>query len=116
MAVQQEPGKQERIPNGEAAAAIIAAGVGSLALGVFTVLAEAFPSFKNNIKFYDPSGPLSGKTTLAVVVWLIAWALLYLRWRKKDLEFGKVFWASIALIGLGVVGTFPKFFELFTRG
>lgn len=110
------PGKEERIPNGEAAAAILAAAIGCLALGVFVVLAEASAGFKNGIRFYMPAGPLSGKTTLAVLVWVVAWAALHYFWRKKDLDFSKVFWASMVLIGLGVIGTFPKFFDLFAGG
>jgi hypothetical protein len=58
---------------GKALAAMVAAGVGCAALGVLTTLAELSPGLKNVLNFYDPVGPLSGKTTVAVIVWLIAW-------------------------------------------
>ncbi len=107
---------QERLPNGEAAAAIVAAGVGISALGLFTVLAAALGGFKDAMNFYGPAGPLSGKTTLAVAVWLIAWGGLHYRWRKKDVEFTRWFTIGLVLIGVGAIGTFPKFFDLFSRG
>ena len=61
---------------GKALAAMVAAGVGSAALGVLTTLAELSPGLKNILNFYDPVGPLSGKTTVAVIIWLIAWYAL----------------------------------------
>jgi len=60
---------QETLTNGPAAAAILASGIGSMALGLFTTLAQAITSIKNALNLYDPAGPLSGKTTVAVVVW-----------------------------------------------
>lgn len=113
---QQESEQQARISNGPAAAAILASGVGSVALGAFTVAAEASTGLKNALSFYDPSGPLSGKTTLAVAVWLVAWLALHLMWRKKDVDLTRTFWVTGALIALGVIGTFPPFFELFAGG
>jgi hypothetical protein len=42
-----------------------------VALGVWTTLAELSPVKRLNVS--DPVGPLNGKTTVAVIVWLIAW-------------------------------------------
>jgi len=44
-------------PEGPIAAAIIAGGIGSLALGFFTVLAEASKGAKDALNLYDPVGP-----------------------------------------------------------
>jgi hypothetical protein len=104
----------EAKPNGEAVAAMIASGIGCLALGLFTTLAEAIAPFKTFMNFNNPVGPLSGKTTYAVVVWLIAWAVLHFVWKDKDTNFAKAFTWTLVLIGLGFLGTFPIFFELFT--
>ena len=106
-------GTLQKLPNGPAAAAILAAGAGSFTLGLLAVLSGASGAVNNALKFYGPAGPLSGKTTLAVVVWLVSWLLLHLIWRKKDVDFPKFFWAATAMIILGVIGTFPPFFELF---
>ncbi len=101
--------------NGAAAAAVLASGIGSFALGFFTTLAEAAASVKNALNFYNPAGPLSGKTTVAVVVWLVAWAVLHGRWKDKEVDFSKTFVATLALIALGVLGTFPPFYEAFAK-
>ena len=104
---------KQKLPNGPAAAAILAAGAGSLALGLLAVLSEASSTVNSGLKFYGPAGPLSGKTTLAVAVWLVSWLLFHLIWRKTDLDFPKFFWAAMVMIILGLIGTFPPFFALF---
>ena len=68
---------------GKALAAMVAAGVGCAALGVLTTLAEVSPGLKNVLNFYDPVGPLSGKTTVVVIVWLITWYALARRWHAR---------------------------------
>jgi hypothetical protein len=100
-------------PEGPVAAAILAAGIGAFALGVLTTLAEASEGFKDFLNLYDPVGPLSGKTIGAVIIWLIAWAVLHLMYREKATESRKVLIASLILIGLGVLGSFPIFFQAF---
>lgn len=101
------------LTNGPAAAAILASGIGSLTLGLFTCLAQALPPLSSALSFYDPAGSLSGKTTLAVVTWLVSWGLLHLLWKREQVDFGKVFTASLTLITLGLLGTFPPFFQMF---
>lgn len=104
----------EERPNGPAMAAVIAAAFGSFVLGVFTTLAEASPLLKNWLVFREPVGPLSGKTTLAVAAWAVAWIGLGMAWRRREVDFRTVVIASAVLIGLGLIGTYPTFFEQFT--
>ena len=104
---------QTELPNGLAAAALLAGGIGACALGVTTLLNEASPGISNFFKFYLPAGPLSGKTTVAVIIWLVAWAILGYRWKDKDVDFAKVSLWALILLGLGLLGTFPPFFDLF---
>ena len=99
---------------GKALAAMVAAGIGCAAVGVLTTLAEVSPGLKNVLNFYDPVGPLSGKTTVAVIVWLIAWYALARRWSARPPVMTSALVATFVLIGVGFVGTFPLFFELFT--
>jgi len=99
--------------NGPAAAAFLAAGIGSLALALFVILAEAMTSVKNALNFYNPVGPLSGKTTMAIVIWILSWIILHSAWKNKQVSFAGVFTASLILIILGLLGTFPPFFDLF---
>ncbi len=105
--------EQREIVNGPAAAAILAAGIGSLTLGIVTTLAEANAAISSALNLYPPVGPLSGKTLVAVVVWLASWVILHLMWRDKQVDFGRVFTTTLVLIALGFLGTFPIFFDLF---
>lgn len=100
-------------PEGPIAAAILAAGIGGLALGVVTTLAEASTSIKDALNWSNPVGPLSGKTTVSVLVWLAAWAVLHIVYRRKAYETRRALIISLILIGLGIVGTFPTFFQAF---
>jgi uncharacterized membrane protein YidH (DUF202 family) len=100
-------------PEGAISAAIVAAGVGATALGVFTVLAEASTDVRSWLQWNDGVGPLAGKTGLAVIVWLVAWAGLHAAMRNTRYETRSALTIALVLIGLGVLGTFPPFFQLF---
>ena len=101
--------------NGVPLASLTAAGIGCFALGTFTVLAEAFPkSVKPFLTLSTPVGPLSGKTSYAVLFYLLSWTVLYFIFRKKNLN--ETFWitAAFVLVSLGILMTFPLFYQLFT--
>jgi len=100
-------------PEGPIAAAIIAAGIGALALGFLTTLAEASTSVKDFLNFSDPVGPLAGKTTYAVALWLVSWAVLHLAYRNRPFETRKALTLGLVLVALGALGTFPVFFQAF---
>jgi hypothetical protein len=101
-------------PEGPIAAAIVAGGVGAAALGLFTTLAEASTDIKDWLNWNDDVGPLSGKTIMAVIVWLVAWAILHAIYRGRPYETRRAFTIALVLVGLGVLGTFPTFFLAFT--
>jgi multisubunit Na+/H+ antiporter MnhB subunit len=44
---------------------------------------------------YDPGGGVSGRTTFAMVTWLIAWAVLHYRSRARQIESGRVYAATL---------------------
>jgi hypothetical protein len=100
-------------PEGPIAAAILAGGVGALTMGVITTLSEANTSISKALNWYNPVGPLSGKTIVTVGVWLVAWLVLHLIYRRRPYETRRALTISLILVGLGVVGTFPTFFDLF---
>jgi hypothetical protein len=87
--------------------------VGALALGLFTTLAEASTGLKDWLSWKDRVGPLSGKTGMAVIIWLVAWAVLHLVYRDKPFESRRAFTIAMVLVALGAVGTFPTFFQAF---
>jgi hypothetical protein len=99
---------------GRALAALVAAGVGCASLGFFTVLAEVSAGVRSLLNFYNPVGPLSGKTSVAALVWIVAWFVLARIWRGRMPLWRFALTAAYVLIALGFLGTFPPFFELFT--
>lgn len=100
-------------PFGPAAAVILAAGLGAFTLGLLTTLAEASADLKDWLQWDDEVGPLSGKTTLAGIVFFASWAVLSVLLWRRDVRVKPVLWIAGVLIALGLVGTFPEFFEQF---
>jgi hypothetical protein len=100
-------------PEGPIAAAILAGGIGCLALGVLTTLAEASTTVKDWLDVNSDVGPLSGKTIGAVAVWLVSWVVLHIIYRDKPFETRRALIIALIFIGLGVIGTFPTFFQAF---
>lgn len=101
------------IPNGPAAAAILAGGIGSAFYGLMIVLVEMSAGIKAALNWYAPAGPLTGKTGMGVVGFLVAWYLLYKAWKGKDLNLDKIWMWSAILIAASLILTFPPFFTAF---
>jgi hypothetical protein len=100
------------LPNGPGAAAILAAGIGSLALGVFAFAGDASPPILHAFNFWLPTGPLSGVTTGAVIVWLVAWFALARRWSSRNVNLARVNTAAFIMLIAGLLLTFPPFMDL----
>ena len=101
------------LPNGSAAAAILSAGVGCFALALLAIVGDNAPLIRNNLVFYKPTGPLSGVSTLAILIWLITWAALEWNWRKKTVAAGRISVIALALLALSIILTFPPVGDLF---
>ncbi|MCL1594104.1 MAG: hypothetical protein M3132_07135 [Actinomycetia bacterium] len=103
-------------PDGPAAAAMLSAGIGIFMLGFFTTGAVISASLKSFLAWWEWGqgvGPLAGKSTVAVIIWLVSWAVLYFVWKDKDVDLKKMFYIGLGLGLLGALGMFPPFFELF---
>jgi len=100
-------------PNGPAAAVLVASGIGTFVLGLLATLNEASTDVNEFLAFTDDVGPLSGKTILAAAAFFLSWASLGYLWRARDLAWRPVLIATIVLLALGFLGTFPTFFEAF---
>ena len=100
------------LPNGPGAAAILGAAIGSLALGVFSFAGDTWPGLRRAFIFWDPSGPLSGESTLAVGVWLLAWGALSLLWRSRNVRLARINRISFAMLVAGFLLTFPPFVDM----
>ncbi|MGA7155797.1 MAG: hypothetical protein WBY53_03055 [Acidobacteriaceae bacterium] len=99
--------------NGAGAASLVAAGIGATALGVLAVAGDKSAMVKGWMMFYRPTGPLSGVTTTAILIWLVSWAVLEWRWGKREVAMGRVCWVAIGLLVVGVLLTFPPVGDLF---
>jgi hypothetical protein len=99
-------------PNGPVAAAVLSCGFGCFVLGVLAVAGDGSKSLAAALNFYNPAGPLSGVTIVAIALWLIAWAALAARWKTKTLAFAKVTAVAFALLGAGLLLTFPPVGDL----
>jgi len=102
------------MPNGAAIAAILAAAIGCAVLGLIIPLAEAIIPLKNALNWWNPGGPLVGKTSVSVIAYFVSWFVLHRMWKDRDIEFATIWKVSLVLLAIGFIGTFPLFFELFT--
>jgi hypothetical protein len=100
-------------PNGSGAAAILSAAIGSFMVGVLAIAADKFPSIKSLMVFYKPTGPLSGVTTVAILIWLLTWGVLEVSWRKRNVALTAICFIAFALLGMSLLLTFPPIADLF---
>ncbi len=102
--------------NGPSAAAVLAAGIGLAVTGIVSTFAEAIASFGKALVWVKPVGDLSGKTIIGIVVWLVAWLILGLAWRDRDIRYVPVVIIAAVLLVVGLLTTFPPFFDLVSGG
>lgn len=100
-------------PNGPVAAVMLATGIGALVLGLLTWLAVISEGLKDFLELDVEVGPLSGKTTFAVVAFLVSWGALHLALRDRQIPWRTAIVATVVLIAIALVLTFPPFFEAF---
>ena len=103
----------EQKPNGPVAAVMLACGIGALVLGVLTTVAEASESFKSSIEYVTRVGPLSGKVFWSVAAFIVAWAVLGVALRSRELAWRPLLIVTVVCVALGILGTFPTFFQAF---
>ena len=103
----------QALTNGSGAAAVLSAGIGSFALAILAFAADKSAPIKSHLNFYKPTGPLSGVTTVAILIWLFTWTILEWRWRKRTLSMGRVSAVALVMLGLSMALTFPPVVDLF---
>jgi hypothetical protein len=97
--------------NGPAAAAVLAMGIGTLCFGCCITVTEVDKHLADKFNWYQPTGPLSGKTGVAIVVWLITWGALSRSWRNREASLGRVSILAFVLLGAGFLLSFPPVFD-----
>jgi hypothetical protein len=98
-------------PSGPAAAVLLAAGFGSSALGLLSVLTAASDAVSGVLTLSDRVGDLSGVTTVAAGVFFAAWGVLAVAWRGANPPLGRIVATTAILVTLGLLGTFPPLFN-----
>lgn len=101
-------------PDGPIVAALLAMGLGVVVYGVLVVLTEISTNVNTFLTLKDSVGPLSGKTIFGVLAWLVIWTALHFALRKTTLDLWRAFQISLVMLGIGVLFTFPIFFQLFS--
>jgi hypothetical protein len=100
------------LTNGSGAAAILSAGIGSFALAVLACAGDKSAAVKSLLVFYKPTGPLSGVTTAAILIWLFTWGILEWRWRSRTVAVGRTNAVALILLALSLLLTFPPVVDL----
>jgi len=113
MSTVETTGTADSRVEGWAAAALLAAGIGAFVLGLLTTLNEASTGVHDFLQFNDRVGPLSGKTVIAAIAYFVPLFVLGAVWRGRRLALKPVLVTAIVLLLLGVLGTFPTFFQAF---
>lgn len=106
-----EAGGRREGANGAEMAAVLGAGIGAFAVGLFVILNES--GVFSAPALYGPAGGVSGRTTFAVAVWLISWAVLHRRWKDRRIGESGVINTTLVLVGLGLLATFPPLWSVF---
>ena len=104
--------ERQGLPNGAGAAAILAAGIGCFVFGILALTADALSLADRLLRFWPPSGSLSGTSTCAVLVWLLVWRWLAGLWRKRDVALLPVTLGAVALLCASLALTFPPLMDL----
>jgi hypothetical protein len=110
--VTTQPEEIER-PTGPVAAAALSTGIGAVVLGFLTTLNEASTAVHDFLEFDEDVGPLSGKTIIAVAAYIVSWAVLHMLWRRQSPPLRPILVVAALLVALGILGTFPTFFQAF---
>jgi uncharacterized membrane protein len=101
------------LTNGSGAAAIFSAALCCFVLAILAILGDHSALIKSSLVFYKSTGPLSGVTTVAILVWIFSWAILHWRWGKKTVGIGRINALAFALLALSLLLTFPPIGDLF---
>jgi hypothetical protein len=100
-------------PNGPAVAVAIATGVGALVLGILTLLSEASEGLHEFLEFSERVGALSGKTVFGAAAFLLSWGGLHVALRDREVAWRPAIAVFLVLLAIGLLLTFPPFFQLF---
>lgn len=97
--------------NGRGAAAVLAAGIGCFALALLALAGDASKNISAVLNFWKPTGPLSGVTDVAILIWLAAWLVFSRLWGKRDVNLARINVISVAMFAAAILITFPPIMD-----
>jgi len=100
-----------KMTNGRGAAAVLAAAIGSFALALLALAGDASRSISATLNFWNPTGPLSGVTDVAILVWLGSWLFLSQHWARRDVNLARINAISFAMFAAALLITFPPIMD-----
>lgn len=81
-------------------------------MAVLAIVGDHSVAIRRLLIFYRPTGPLSGVTTLATVVWIACWIALDVTWKRKSVS-QKVLHVGLCLLAVSFILMFPPISDLF---
>ncbi len=90
---------------------MLAAAIGIFFLGLLTTLAEANEGFHDWVDWWHRVGPLSGKSSLGIIAWLVSWPVFHLALFRRDNVLPAAIVVSAVLFFIGMVLMFPPIFD-----
>jgi len=100
-----------RMTNGRGAAAVLAAAIGSFALALLALAGDASRTISTSLNIWNPTGPLSGVTDVAILVWLGSWLFLSRRWARRDINLARTNVISFVMFAAALLITFPPIMD-----
>jgi hypothetical protein len=85
--------------------------IGCAAMGILAFAGDASDAIGKFLN-YNPTGTLSGVTTLAILAWLVSWFVLSRLWAHSNVAIGRVNLSAFIPLLVGFLLTFPPFMDL----
>lgn len=100
-----------RLPTGAMIAALYAAVVGLLTLAIVNIASDVDAGFKAWITLHSGIGPYSGKVVLMLVAWAVAWPVLHVALRRREVNVRRWFGVFLVLLFVATILMWPPVFE-----
>ena len=84
----------------------------ALRLGFSAFAGDASDAIGRLLNFYNPTGTLSGVTTVAIIIWLVSWIVLHRLWDLRAVSMATINALAFAGLIVGFLLTFPPFMDL----
>jgi hypothetical protein len=101
----------DKMTNGRGAAVVLAAAIGCFALALLALAGDASKTVSAALNFWSPTGPLSGVTGVAILIWLATWLLLSRLWATREVNVVRINLASFAMFAAALLITFPPIMD-----